>query len=302
MELLKLRGENATAGFNSQIKGSSAPFSFCFDKKIADYSQFICLCPLLIPGAVKRWLRSRRWWDHITPEHWMFIWNWRRRQPLHCTVYQKKKSEKLSLHENPWAKHCSLKHLLCRHNKCKYLTCKNIQHTSKLSVEFRLNEPEARNGGNSRCINAPVSPEQTSENLGRSQREGGLPQSKKKKQMQRAKQGLTAARLITTWQPAALARKKAAFPQCNTGQSRQEAAGKTTKFMGVCLARKRRHLCWCSRHNNSVDPKHIRERKRKNNTEGWNIKHVQQALAIALGREHASRLMSLWGKHVIKET
>lgn len=91
---------------------------------------------------------------------------------------------------------------------------------------------------------------------------------KKKKQMQRAKQGLTAARLITTWQPAALARKKAAFPQCNTGQSRQEAAGKTTKFMGVCLARKRRHLCWCSRHNNSVDPKHIRERKRKEQHRG----------------------------------
>lgn len=110
MELLKSGGENATAGLNSQIKGSSAPFSFCFDKKIADYSQFICLCPPLVPGAGKRWLNGSRWWDRITPERWRFVWNRRprRRQPLHCTVPActafttppPKKSVKLSLHEN----------------------------------------------------------------------------------------------------------------------------------------------------------------------------------------------------------
>lgn len=90
--------ENATAGLNRQIKGSSAPFSFCFDKKIADYSQFICLCPLLVPGAVKRWLKSSRWWDRIAPRRWTFVWNWwrRRRQPLHrafpaCTALVQKK-------------------------------------------------------------------------------------------------------------------------------------------------------------------------------------------------------------------
>lgn len=69
-----------------------------------------------------------------------------------------------------------------------------------------FNEPEGRNGGNTRCINAPVSPDQTSENLRRAQQEGGLQQSFKKW----AKQSLTAAILITASQPSTLAQKGAA--------------------------------------------------------------------------------------------
>lgn len=115
MELLKRGGKNATAGLNSQIKGSSAPFSFCFDKKIADYRQFICLCPLLVPGAVKRWLKSSRWWDRITQEHQRFVWNWRRgrRRPLPSLHAQHllKKSVKLSLHEYSGANHCSFENI-----------------------------------------------------------------------------------------------------------------------------------------------------------------------------------------------
>lgn len=45
--------ENATAGLSSQIKGRAALFSCCFDKKIADCSQFLCLCPLLVPEAAE---------------------------------------------------------------------------------------------------------------------------------------------------------------------------------------------------------------------------------------------------------
>lgn len=131
-----------------------------------------------------------------------------------------------------------------------------------------------------------------------------------KKQTQRAKQGFTAAKIITTWQPAAVTRKSAvrrqlvSLPatQFSEMQCRQRhAAGERTKFTGVCLAGNRRHLCRHSRHNNSADPKHIREKegerarereserdREKNNTQGYNkhnnIKHIWQALASALGR------------------
>lgn len=80
MKLLKSGGENATAGLSSQIKGRSAPFSFCFDKKIADCSQFICLCPLLVPEAVKLWLKSSRWWDRIASWPQRFVRKRRRRR------------------------------------------------------------------------------------------------------------------------------------------------------------------------------------------------------------------------------
>lgn len=179
MELLKSGEENATAGLNSQIKGTSAPFSFCFDKKIADYSQFICLCPLLIPGAVKRWLKSSRWWDRITPEHLYKTW------PVHsaCILFVWKKERRIVL---AWTKRRSLKKHICfagatSANISTYK--KRKKHTNTLntlqSCQWNLdfNEPEGRNGGNTRCINAPVSPDQTSENLRRSQQEGRLLQS-----------------------------------------------------------------------------------------------------------------------------
>ena len=128
MELLKSGGENATAGLNSQIKGSSAPFSFCFDRKIADYSQFICLCPRLIPGAVKLWLKSSWWWDRITPGR-VCMELAARKCRSHCTIpspsftaFVPKISAILSSHEKPLSEAQFLQtHLLRRRSEYKYL-------------------------------------------------------------------------------------------------------------------------------------------------------------------------------------
>lgn len=128
MELLKSGGENATAGLNSQIKGSSAPFSFCFDRKIADYSQFICLCPRLIPWAVKLWLKSSWWWDRITPER-VCMELAARKCRSRCTVpslsftaFVPKISAILSSHEKPLSEaQFPQTHLLCRRSEYKYL-------------------------------------------------------------------------------------------------------------------------------------------------------------------------------------
>lgn len=179
MELLKSGEENATAGLNSQIKGTSAPFSFCFDKKIADYSQFICLCPLLIPGAVKRWLKSSRWWDRITPEHLYKTGQ----STVHAYCLSEKKRGELSSHEQSVVPLKNTSALQAQQVQISPRTRKEKKHTNTLntlqSCQWNLdfNEPEGRNGGNTRCINAPVSPDQTSENLRRSQQEGRLLQS-----------------------------------------------------------------------------------------------------------------------------
>lgn len=94
-------------------------------------------------------------------------------------------------------------------------------HTSKLvGGILDFNKPEGKRGGNTRCINAPVSQDQSSGNLRRSQR-GKLPQSfKKKKKVKKAKQMRGRARLRPD-----SARRRAEFTLVTTtAESRQERA------------------------------------------------------------------------------
>lgn len=108
--LLKSGGKTATVGLSSQIKSSSALFSLCFDKKIAHYSQFICLCPLLVPEAAKRWLTKQRVVGsyHTRAVEVCMKLEKAAKQCIFMLI-QKKKSIKLPLHENSWAKHCCFK-------------------------------------------------------------------------------------------------------------------------------------------------------------------------------------------------
>ena len=92
------------------------------------------------------------------------------------------------------------------YNKRKTHTHTNsFNNTSKLMVEFRLYKPEGRNEGSTRCINSPVGPDQTSETSGDHSRRRGLPPGPRQQEPNTLHR-----RLITTWQPAARARRGAA--------------------------------------------------------------------------------------------